>query len=88
MYDEANEGKYATINQFYYPTTQHPDVVAKFNSLPHITETDKYLQENIKNSMRYDMNKIIPSWTEITATQFNRRLTRRRTVRYPTWNRS
>lgn len=67
MYDEANEGKYATINQFYYPTTQHPDVVAKFNSLPHITETDKYLQENIKNSMRYDMNKIVPSWSEISG---------------------
>lgn len=67
MYDAENAGKYATINYLYYPTTLHPDVVEKFNALPEVTEFDKFLVANIANSMRYDMFKIVPSWTEVTG---------------------
>ena len=65
MYDKQNEGKYATINPLYYPTTSSPEVAKKFNSLPHVTKTDKYLFENIGNSIRFDMAKIVPGWNDI-----------------------
>ena len=71
MYDEANKGKYATINKLYYPTTTNPEVAAKFNSLPAVTETDKYLFKNIGNSVRYDLLKIVPGWTEIEHNYLN-----------------
>lgn len=65
MYDSANAGKYATINKLYYPTTNNPKVAEKFASLPGVTETDKYLFNNIKNSLRFDMAKIVPGWNDV-----------------------
>lgn len=67
MYDEANKGKYA-VNRVYYPTTTNPEILAKFNSLPDVTETDKYLVANVHNSLRFDLVKIIPGWSEIEGT--------------------
>lgn len=65
MYDDTNEGKYATLNNLYYPTTLHPEVAEKFKSLPRITECDVYFFENIQNSRRMDTAKIVPSWNDI-----------------------
>lgn len=67
MYDEANQGKYATINNVYYPTTTNPKVAEKFNSLPGVTETDKYLFANIDKCMRYDLLKIVPGWNDVLS---------------------
>lgn len=70
MYDEKNAGKYITINQLYYPTTNNPKVAEKFNSLPNVTETDKYLFENIPNCRRIDCHKIVPSFSDVTENYF------------------
>ena len=70
MYDEENAGKYVTINQLYYPTTSNPEVAEKFLSLPGVTETDKYLFENIPNCRRFDYDKIVPSWTDVVSNYF------------------
>ncbi len=71
MYDKANEGKYATINNVYYPTTTSPKVAEKFNSLPGVTETDKYLFKNIGKCMRYDLLKIVPGWKDVLNNYLN-----------------
>ena len=65
MYDEENEGLYDLNNLLYYPTTLHPDVAEKFKSLPGVDDIDIYLFENICNSTRTDMVKLVPSWNEI-----------------------
>ncbi len=67
MYDAENEGKYATMNNLYYPTTLHPEVLDKFSSLPNATDLDMFLLKNIENSKRMDTAKIVPSWKDILA---------------------
>ena len=67
MYDAENEGKYATMNNLYYPTTLHPEVLEKFTSLPKATDLDLFLLENMQNSQRMDTAKIVPSWRDIVS---------------------
>ena len=71
MYDETNTGKYATINKLYYPTTSNPKVAEKFNSLPGVTEVDKYLFNNIDKCRRIDVEKIVPQYNDITKNYFD-----------------
>ena len=70
MYDEKNDGKYMTINKLYYPTNTNPKVAEKFESLPSVQDVDKYLFENINNCKRFDLLKIVPSWTDVTSNYF------------------
>ena len=71
MYDETNTGKYATINKLYYPTTTNPKVAEKFNSLPGVTEVDKYLFKNIDKCRRIDVEKIVPQYNDIIKNYFD-----------------
>lgn len=50
---------------WYFPSTQHPDVVAKFAENPYVTEGLKVVYANIINSFRDDLNKIIPGYNLI-----------------------
>ena len=68
MYDKENQGKYALLNDLYYPATNNPKVAEKFNSLPAVGETEKYLFNHIKDSMRFDMIKIVPGWSSFEST--------------------
>jgi ABC-type glycerol-3-phosphate transport system substrate-binding protein len=61
--EETAEGKLYFL--WYFPSTQHPDVVAKFADNPYVTEGLKVVYANITNSFRDDLNKIIPGYNLI-----------------------
>ena len=65
MFDEENEGKYVLNNKYYIPCTNHPDVAAKFESLPEVNEALIYMYENIENSFRADPAKIVPDFDQV-----------------------
>ena len=58
--EEQVDGKLYFL--WYFPTTQHPDVVAKFAENPHVTEGLTVVYANIINSFRDDLNKIVPGY--------------------------
>lgn len=61
--EETTEGKLYFL--WYFPTTQHPEVVAKFADNPYVTEGLKVVYAKIINSFRDDLNKIIPGYNLI-----------------------
>ena len=61
--EEQVDGKLYFL--WYFPTTQHPDVVAKFAENPYVTEGLKVVYANITNCFRDDLNKIIPGYNLI-----------------------
>lgn len=58
--EETTEGKLYFL--WYFPSTQHPDVVAKFSENPYVTEGLEVVYANITNSFRDDLNKIVPGY--------------------------
>ncbi len=61
--EEQVDGKLYFL--WYFPSTQHPDVVSKFAENPHVTEGLKVVYANITNCFRDDMNKIVPGYNLI-----------------------
>jgi multiple sugar transport system substrate-binding protein len=61
--EQTTEGKLYFL--WYFPSTQHPDVVAKFADNPYVTEGLEVVYANITNSFRDDLNKIIPGYNLI-----------------------
>jgi len=61
--DETVDGKLYFL--WYFPSTQHPEVVAKFGENPYVTEGLQVVYANITNSFRDDLNKIIPGYNLI-----------------------
>ena len=66
QYDSANKGKYALVNDLYYPTSHHPKVEEKFKSLPGLTDVQLYLYQNQSKCYRFDMVKLVPDWSNIS----------------------
>ncbi len=65
MYESKNKGKYDLNERLYYPTTLNSKISEKFNSLPGVTDVDKYMYENIGNGFRQDLIKLVPGFTDI-----------------------
>lgn len=67
MYDDANKGKYAVQNSYYFPTCTNPKVKEKFFTLSGVKSEPavKYAFENIDKCYRYDYVKIVPGWNSI-----------------------
>ena len=53
------------IKTWFIPCTQHPDVLAKFEEAPNVTEGLMALYKSLEYSMRGDINKIIPGYNNI-----------------------
>lgn len=66
-YADENKGYYALNSKIYYPTTTHPEIVKKFNSLSAATEVDKYFYQNIGKGIRMDAWKTVYQIKEIHA---------------------
>lgn len=62
---EVVEGDTKLLKTWFFPCTQHPDVIAKFEENPHFTEGLKALYKSMANSIRGDINKILPGYNEI-----------------------
>lgn len=65
MYEDSQKGKYSLNSRIYYPTTTSKTVIDKFNKLSVVTETDKYLVQNIPNSSRFDVTKLVPNISDL-----------------------
>ncbi len=63
------------LKTWFIPCTQHPDVVAKFDENPHLTEGFKALYKSTENSIRGDINKIVPGYSEIFNDEVNKLIT-------------
>lgn len=61
MYEDSQKGKYSLNSRIYYPTTTSKAVIDKFKKLSVVTDTDVYLVENIPNSSRFDIQKLVPN---------------------------
>ena len=59
------EGDTKLLKTWFIPCTQHPDVIAKFEKNPHLTEGFKALYKSTVNSIRGDINKIVPGYGNI-----------------------
>jgi ABC-type glycerol-3-phosphate transport system substrate-binding protein len=58
------EGDTKLLKTWFIPCTQHPDVIAKFEENPHLTEGFKALYKSTSNSIRGDLNKFLPNFGE------------------------
>lgn len=67
MYDKANKGKYVLSSRMYFPVSNHPEVVAKFNSLD-LPEQYKYMYKNIGKSYRADPKKYMVDFEDVIKT--------------------
>lgn len=67
MYETGSTDDYELTELFYIPTTNHPNVEAKFKSLPTVSEGIAYMYDNMKNSFRGDPGKIIPGWDQVNG---------------------
>ena len=65
QYEDENRDDEITKDLFYIPVTNHPDVSEKFKALPNVTEGIAYMYDNIKNSFRSDLSKIIPNYDQV-----------------------
>jgi len=68
---EVVEGDTKLLKTWFIPCTQHPDVVSKFEASPHLTEGFKALYKSTANSIRGDINKIIPGYGVIFDDEVN-----------------
>ena len=53
------------IKTWFIPCTQHPDVLAKFEQAPNVSEGLMALYKSLEHSMRGDINKIVPGYNNI-----------------------
>lgn len=53
------------LKTWFIPCTQHPEVLAKFEENSHLTEGFKALYRSTANSIRGDINKIVPGYNNI-----------------------
>lgn len=67
MYDKANAGKYVLSSRMYFPVSNHPDVVAKFNTLE-LPEQYKYMYSNVSKCYRADPKKYMVDFDDIIKT--------------------
>ena len=58
------EGDTKLLKTWFIPCTQHPDVIAKFEQSPHLTEGLTALYKSTSNSIRGDLNKFLPNFDE------------------------
>ena len=58
------EGDTKLLKTWFIPCTQHPEVIAKFEQNPHLTEGFKALYRSTANSVRGDLNKFLPNFGE------------------------
>lgn len=66
------EGDTKLLKTWFIPCTQHPDVIAKFEENPHLTEGFKALYKSTSNSIRGDINKIVPGYNVIFDDEVNK----------------
>lgn len=59
------------LKTWFIPCTQHPDVLAKFEQNPNITEGFMALYKSLEYSIRGDINKIVPGYGEIFNDEVN-----------------
>lgn len=59
------------LKTWFIPCTQHPDVLAKFEENPHLTDGFKALYRSTANSIRGDVNKILPGYGAIFNDEVN-----------------
>ena len=52
-------------NEYYIPCTMNEDVVAKFKSLPNVTDAIIYIHENIGNGYLSDPEKTVPGFESV-----------------------
>ena len=77
MYDPENEGQYVLNAKYYIPATNNATVAEKFHSQIEdgiINEAVYYMYENMENSVRADVGKLVPGWDNV----FNEVITERR----------
>ncbi|NLZ52106.1 MAG: hypothetical protein GX892_02980 [Thermoanaerobacteraceae bacterium] len=67
QYEDENRDDEITRDLFYIPVTNHPEVSEKFKSLPNVTEGIAYMYDNIENSFRSDLSKIIPNYDQVNG---------------------
>lgn len=67
MYDKANSGKYTLSSRMYFPVSNHPDIVAKFNTL-NLPEQYKYMYSNISKCYRADPKKYMVDFDDVIKT--------------------
>jgi ABC-type glycerol-3-phosphate transport system substrate-binding protein len=68
------EGDTKLLKTWFIPCTQHPDVIAKFEENPHLTDGFKALYKSTANSIRGDINKILPGYNVIFDDEVNQLL--------------
>ncbi|GHV42248.1 hypothetical protein FACS189490_10810 [Clostridia bacterium] len=59
------DGDTKLLKTWFIPCTQHPDVLAKFEENPNISEGFFALYKSTSNSIRGDINKILPNYNLI-----------------------
>lgn len=69
------DGDTKLLKTWFIPCTQHPDVIAKFDENPHLTEGFKALYKSTENSIRGDINKIVPGYSNIFTDEVNKLIT-------------
>ncbi|MDR0292827.1 MAG: extracellular solute-binding protein [Oscillospiraceae bacterium] len=65
IHENGDTGQYTVNNDFYIPTTNHPEVRGRFENLPGITDGLVYMYDNMKNSFRADLSKLVPGWSQV-----------------------
>ncbi|HWQ06978.1 MAG TPA: extracellular solute-binding protein [Feifaniaceae bacterium] len=68
---QAAEGDTKLLKTWFIPCTQNPDVLAKFEQNTHLTEGFKALYRSTENSIRGDLNKILPGYSAIFTDEVN-----------------
>lgn len=63
------------LKTWFIPCTTNPDVLAKFSENPNITEGFVALYESMANTIRGDINKIVPGYNNIFNDEVNSLLT-------------
>ncbi|MDF2472670.1 MAG: hypothetical protein K0R21_452 [Anaerocolumna sp.] len=66
MYETGDTDDYALKEQFYIPTTNNPEVADRFIALENVSEGIAYMYENMNNSFRADLSKIVPGWDQVS----------------------
>lgn len=61
---QKQEGTNTNLKTWYIPCTQHPEVIAKFEQNPHLTEGRLALYKSTANAVRGDLNKFLPNFGE------------------------
>ena len=61
---EVQTGTTTNLKTWYIPCTQHPEVIAKFEQNPHLTEGRLALYRSTSNAVRGDLNKFLPNFNE------------------------